>query len=270
VEETIRTEISSLEWYHTIDLGNGIVTKGLYDIRKYLRFYPLPATMKGLSALDIGTASGFFAFEMEKRGASPVVATDLPSWDAHDFSPNVKKSIENDRYEAYLKNPFACAHKHLKSSVKKIEINVYDLSKQTVGEFDVVFCGSMLLHVTDPIKAIMNIQKVTKRYAILSTQIQPTRSKKPLANFIGNPEKTVWWSMYPMCFVNMAKSAGFRHVELISMFDLISEDGVYEVPHAVIRAWNTDPPAEMLQGGTVDAMMNRVERLIKRVLKKKG
>jgi hypothetical protein len=39
-----------------------------------------------MTVLDIGAASGFFSFEMERRGGL-VIATDLPSMPDHDFGP---------------------------------------------------------------------------------------------------------------------------------------------------------------------------------------
>jgi len=35
--------------------------------------------LRGARCLDIGTADGFWAFEMERRGAADVLATDRPS-----------------------------------------------------------------------------------------------------------------------------------------------------------------------------------------------
>lgn len=52
--------VESLEWYHTIDLGNGIITKGHYDHRPYLHYYRIPEDLSGKTVLDIGAASGFF------------------------------------------------------------------------------------------------------------------------------------------------------------------------------------------------------------------
>jgi hypothetical protein len=75
IQETVET----LSWYHTVDLGNGVVTPGLCDHRPYPGSYGLPRDLSDKTALDIGAASGFFAFEMEKRGAE-VTATDLPTW----------------------------------------------------------------------------------------------------------------------------------------------------------------------------------------------
>jgi hypothetical protein len=70
--------VDDVPWYHTIDLGDGIVTKGTYDLRPVLDQYGFPADLHGKRVLDIGRASGFFSFELERRGAD-VTSTELGS-----------------------------------------------------------------------------------------------------------------------------------------------------------------------------------------------
>jgi SAM-dependent methyltransferase len=65
-------------WYHTINLGNGLLTPGVYDYRETLSAFHFPEDMHGMRVLDIGSATGFFAFEFERRGAE-VTSVELPS-----------------------------------------------------------------------------------------------------------------------------------------------------------------------------------------------
>src|SRR5262245_44432204 len=103
--ETIR-RMGQFEWYHTLELGRGLVTKGHYDHRPILRHYGLPASLAGKTVLDVGPAHGFFAFEFERRGAARVVTVELPRWSAHDGSPELKSSFHRNqadvRYRRYL------------------------------------------------------------------------------------------------------------------------------------------------------------------------
>jgi hypothetical protein len=65
-------------WYHTVDLGDGLITPGMYDYRETIAAFGFPDDMHGMTVLDVGSATGFFAFEFERRGAR-VISVELPS-----------------------------------------------------------------------------------------------------------------------------------------------------------------------------------------------
>src|SRR5438105_15264493 len=72
------------EWYHTIELAPEVVTPGWFDTRGIVDELPFPATLKGKRCLDVATFDGFWAFEMERRGAAEVHAIHVlgpHSWD---------------------------------------------------------------------------------------------------------------------------------------------------------------------------------------------
>ena len=241
--EAVRRQVEALSWYHTLDLGNGIVTPGAYDHRPYLHYYGLPDDLTGKTALDIGTASGFFAFEMERRGAK-VTAIDLPSWFDHDFGPRYVPDLTAEEGRHYLQEPFMVAKQALGSQVRKVEMNIYDISPQTVGAYDLVFCGSLLLHLTDPIRAMWRIRSVTREQAIIATGIVPDldgylsgASAEPLASFTGHHRADGWWLPDRACLEAWVQSANFAGWEWVSEFRLDYRDGQPGAYHGVIRAW---------------------------------
>nr|MBA2506600.1 methyltransferase type 11 [Thermoleophilaceae bacterium] len=63
-------------WYHSIEVAPGVVTPGQVDLRGTAEKL-LPPSLASTRALDVGTFDGFWAFEMERRGAE-VVAIDVP------------------------------------------------------------------------------------------------------------------------------------------------------------------------------------------------
>ncbi len=235
-------KVNSFQWYHTIDLGDGLITPGQYDHRPLLKFYQIPQDLSGKTVLDIGVCHGFFSFEFERRRAKRVVATELPSWSDHDGSPQLKKgfkeSHEDEKKKPHLHGTFDFARNFLDSKVELVEINIYDISPETLGTFDIVFCGSLLIHLTDPLKALYAIQSVTREFSILSTVIHPKNSKRPLAYFHGTVEGMAFWAPNMTCLEKMCLAAGFRRVERISTFNLISTDKVFHNPHGVVHAWN--------------------------------
>ena len=127
------------EWYHTLELAPGVVTPGWFDTRKALAQLPFPASLAGKRCLDVATFDGFWAFEMERRGADEVVAIDLVDASEADWpvgsDPSVIQAI-GERKRAG--EGFELARDALGSSVERLEMNVYDLDAEAVGEFDFV------------------------------------------------------------------------------------------------------------------------------------
>ena len=92
---SLADEIAANSWYHTIELPDGVVTHGVFDTVRELEHVPLPASLEGKRCLDVGTADGFWAFEMERRGASEVVAVDVPDRSALDWPATVDEAEWN-------------------------------------------------------------------------------------------------------------------------------------------------------------------------------
>src|SRR5690242_5802806 len=70
-------EVLALEhrWYHTVELAPGVTTAGWIDLREVVERVGFPERLDGVRVVDVGTADGFWAFELERRGAA-VVAID--------------------------------------------------------------------------------------------------------------------------------------------------------------------------------------------------
>jgi tRNA (mo5U34)-methyltransferase len=152
-------------WYHVMDLGSGVVTPGWFDMRPIAAELPWP-DLTGKRCLDIGTYDGFLAFEMERRGAAQVVATDVDSHDGWDFP--VRARVKGPAYLAEVAGEkgrgFDIAARALGSRVERRFISVYDLDPDEVGTFDVVVCGSLLLHLRDPFRALEAIRRVCRQW----------------------------------------------------------------------------------------------------------
>jgi tRNA (mo5U34)-methyltransferase len=76
----LESRIEEIDWFHSIDLGNGVITPGKDDSKYKLSRLALPERFDGKSVLDIGAWDGFFSFEAEKRGAKRVLSVDSYSW----------------------------------------------------------------------------------------------------------------------------------------------------------------------------------------------
>jgi tRNA (mo5U34)-methyltransferase len=149
-DDEVRERIAAVpHWYHPIEVRPGIVTPGTNDAHVVLERLDLPADCGGLRALDLGTRDGFFAFELERRGAE-VVAVD---------------------YMAREDSGFAVAAELLGSRVTYFRRNVYELNAAELGTFDLVLFLGLLYHLPDPLGALRAVRNVTSHRMILETLV---------------------------------------------------------------------------------------------------
>jgi tRNA (mo5U34)-methyltransferase len=160
--EELRAEVDSNPiWYHTLDLGDGVETPGWFDLRPIVDRFPWP-DVEGKRCLDVATYDGFLAFELERRGAREVVATDIAHHASWDWLPRERRSgvAFLDSQAGTKGRGFEIAARALGSKVERVFVNVYDLTPAELGQFDVVVCGSLLLHLRDPFRALAAIHGV--------------------------------------------------------------------------------------------------------------
>ena len=236
----IEQTVNQYDWYHRIELADGIFTPGQYDLAPILANYGLPDDMRGMTVLDIGPAHGFFAFEFERRGAI-VTTAELPSWSEHDASPNLQREFDRagSAPEAYHRGAFGFAIQARGSRLNRLFCNIYDLTPERVGMHDLVFCASVLLHLTDPLRALFAMRKVCKHEAIVCTGIDtaPHTATEPRALFVGQANGQAFWLPSVVCLQQMVRAAGFARCERVSTFHLKSVDGVFDTPHGTVRAF---------------------------------
>jgi hypothetical protein len=87
----LRRRLGEFDWYHTQELAPGVETPGLFDHRPYVDRYGIPADLSGKRVLEVGTFEGFWAFELERRGAE-VIAIDVDRMQQLDWPPRLRPS----------------------------------------------------------------------------------------------------------------------------------------------------------------------------------
>ena len=201
-------------WYHTIELPDGSTTPGWYDTRPVVDLIPWPASLKGGRCLDVGTFDGFWSFQMERLGASEVVAIDVDDPEQLDFVFDMKeRGPELIREWGTGRGPgFVKAKEALGSSVIRKSRSVYDLDPAQDGEFDVVFCGSILLHLRDPSRALESIRSVCRGQLVLVEAIDPTLEiiapRYSAATFHPYPDQ--WWLLNSAGMDKLVRMSGFN------------------------------------------------------------
>jgi tRNA (mo5U34)-methyltransferase len=229
-----REEVHSLNWVHSIDLGDGLVTPGQWGP-------PCPMILRALDAIDfrgkkvleIGCWDGQWSFEAERRGAAEVYATDYISQRHTREHPT-----------------FMLAHRLLKSRAKYFpDVSVYNVHELGIHDFDVViFCG-VYYHLRNPLLALARLRQVLREGGTLL--IEGAAIHGPEAAFaryyyrqslVGDLSN--WWLPSISCLREWVES---------SFFDSVIEfRGPSEVPgfrqrvKAVVKRMLGQMPAEQL------------------------
>jgi len=180
---TLQQQVDSLLWYHSIDLGNGVVTRGMSDPSNAVTVEQL-TPFAGRSVLDIGAWDGYYSFLAERLGASRVVALDHYSWGVdipardqywaqcrRDGSlPDHARDMD-DFWHADLpgRRGFDLASEALESHVESIVADFTTVELASLGTFDVVLYLGVLYHMKEPLACLERVRAVTREVAVIET-----------------------------------------------------------------------------------------------------
>ncbi|MDZ4798759.1 MAG: DUF1698 domain-containing protein [Bryobacteraceae bacterium] len=189
-----------------MQLPNGRVLQGVMDLEfQKARWdsFRLPADLTGRTLLDIGPWDGFFTFEAERRGAA-VTAIDYVDLDT-----------------------FRELHRLMTSNARYLRLEVYDLSPQVTGTFDIVLCLGVLYHLKHPLLALERICSVTTDLCVIDTFVTDAEAYRtgvhaplPSIEFYERDELAGqldnWCGPSVSAVCALARSAGFAFVEPLS------------------------------------------------------
>jgi len=204
-------------WYHSIELEPGVHTPGMVDLRDVARRV-LPDRVAG-RALDVGTFDGFWAFELERRGADEVVALDVADAADAEWPPLQRERLEREAAEMGIELGlgFRLAADALGSRAQRVVGDVRTLRAEDVGgPVDVAFLGALLLHLRDPVGALERLRSVCtgtlfvlEPVSLRHTLLSPRR---PVARF--RPLETTfnWWVPNLAALHAWLRTAGFSRV----------------------------------------------------------
>jgi tRNA (mo5U34)-methyltransferase len=236
-------DVASVEnWWHSIDLGDGVVTPGHKDpalIAQEWEDLDLPV-LAGRSVLDIGAWDGYFSFTSERMGADRVVSVDDWVWAMRwDRVPEALDELHRsgrgrlglrdvdelwDREGLPGKAGYDICHHHLSSRVQSIVANYMDLDPDEVGTFDVVLYLGVLYHEPNPLASLASVRALTRGVAVVETSalFVPGGEDLALAEFYSNDELggdvTNWWSPNAKAARGMAEAAGFSRTRITKSY----------------------------------------------------
>ena len=227
-------EIRDREWFHTIDLGDGLVTRGNPPSELLSAPKAIPE-VRGQSVLDIGAWDGKYSFEAERAGARRVVALDHFVWRLNPAKlqayyeaceregrlpdPDMVGAAFLEVDTVPLKRGFDLAHAYLDSHVEAVVDDFMTMDLNTLGTFDIVFYFGVLYHMINPLGALQRLRRVTGKVAVIETAavLIPGYPHTSLVEFYAGKERngdyTNWFAPTEAALHGMCRAAGFGRVE---------------------------------------------------------
>lgn len=232
--DELRTRSEALTWFHSIDLGHGVVTKGESE-GPFVPEGVLPA-LEGRTVLDIGAWDGFYSFLAERSGASRVVALDHYVWGvdfgardrywaecrARGVLPDHSKDLtEFWRPDLPGRRGFDLAKEALGSSVEPVLADFMTADLSALGSFDVVFYFGVLYHMKEPLTALERLRRVTASVAVIETaavHLSPL-PESSLLQFVSSDDLNAdfgnWYVPTADALRSMCLAAGFAQVDVL-------------------------------------------------------
>ena len=178
-------------WYHTFEIFPGVWTPGVYDASGTLNALDIPQDLSGKKVLEVGPADGFFTRELHKRGAD-VHAVDYCARDRHGFEIMEQCYGHRMNFE---------------------QINIYDLSPDRLGRFDIVLCLGVLYHLPDLFRGLWLMRQFCTESFHLESAVSEMVTDEPVAVYLPadstNGDWTNFWKPTPRCIEAMMVDLGF-------------------------------------------------------------
>lgn len=193
-------------WFHSFDFGSGVTAHGsatLASLSKRTASLRLEGLV-GKTFLDISSWDGFYAFEAKRRGAARVLATDKFCWSGAGWGK---------------KEGFLLVRDILGAQVEDRDIEVDELSPDSVGMWDVVLFSGIFYHRRDPIRALAAAASVAKERLIVETHVYNNHHAVPLMQYVPrdptNPmnHNSNYWRPNVALIEQLLKEMGFPRIE---------------------------------------------------------
>lgn len=213
-----RLSLADAGWYHSFELPDGSLIEGtqpLAHLRRRWDKLGLEDDLRGKRALDIGTWDGWFAFELERRGAA-VTALDSAACEGFDV-----------------------VSRALGSRVERKLMSVYELDPAEIGRFDIVLFQGVLYHLKHPLLALEKVCSVADGLVFVESHVSGRPEEPARLEFYERRELRGqfdnWCGPNVECLLAFCRTAGL--VEL-TLSDLEADRALVEGR----RQWL--PPAE--------------------------
>jgi tRNA (mo5U34)-methyltransferase len=223
----VKQFVDSHSWFHTIDLGNGIITPGAKSaavLGPESRAIFDPLDLRGRSVLDVGAWNGFYTVESIRRGTNSVCAVDSPTWLRADLRG---------------KETFDFVMERLGLNVRTHVIDVQEISKAEIGSYDVVLFLGVFYHLLNPIAALNGLSEIANEVLVVETYLDLRDCPRPAMVFYPGRElandATNWWGPNRPCVESLLQTLGFKHI--CFAVNPAPGPGVSSMPTKVTKLW---------------------------------
>jgi tRNA (mo5U34)-methyltransferase len=202
--EDLPKKVGDLFWWHSINLGGGIVTPGhksRYEISREAEAIFAPLTLRDRSVVDIGAWNGGFTVEAKRRGAARMLAVDHYTWAHPDFRG---------------KETFDLVTRRLGIDVETKLLDIQTATAADLGRWQVVLFLGVFYHLFNPISALQVLAETTEEVLVLETHLdledlpQPAMVFYPGRELGGDP--TNWWAPNRAGMEALLRAVGFEKV----------------------------------------------------------
>jgi tRNA (mo5U34)-methyltransferase len=201
---SLEERVNRLPWFHQLVFADGVVTPGAttIDVLEAAANVYFRDDLAGRSLIDIGCWDGFNSFEAKRRGATRVLATDHFAW--------------SDRCWG-SRQSFELARENLGLDIDVLDIDLAEITVESVGRFDVVLLAGVLYHVRHPFQVLEQVSTICDERFIVETHLDALGMDRPAMVFyptteLGN-DATNWWGPNPACVIAMLSDLGFTTVD---------------------------------------------------------
>ena len=162
---TLIEQAHSREWFYSYELPDGSTTPTYHDIDIQAihdtRWQMLESCLdknlgperNGLSALDLASHQGWFAYNMARAGFSRVLGIDARQ--AHVDDSSLISSIYGMNHLSFQKG------------------DIHEQNPDQLGRFDVVLMLGLLYHLENPVGALRTCRALCNSLCVIETQIVP-------------------------------------------------------------------------------------------------
>ncbi|WP_353959837.1 class I SAM-dependent methyltransferase [Methylobacterium longum] len=207
-------------WYHTMKFPDGEVVNGSWTIDDFLQYIG-GYDLKGKTVLDVGTASGYLAFNAEKAGAT---VTGLDAASTHEFRHvPFADSLSYNNIGQYreiwtrenlipIKNSWWHAWHKYNSQAKCVYAPIPELYEWPEKSFDVVMAGAIVEHLSEPVFAIGAWARLAREAVLIPfTDVIPVDDlmMRPITPLNDSRINYVWWHISRGLYNKIFSNLGF-------------------------------------------------------------